>query len=121
MDYQRIQLKIDRFIVDTVALCSRLPEESAVKLFAERIIKNVSCIGTSFRSTSRILAFGPAVEKLNCVIEKTDETRYLLRLLSELLPIRHKMIVDELVNEAGEILAALNNAIRATRNNLIEA
>ena len=103
-----------RFAIDVINICNKLPRGTAINVLSSQLIRCSSSIGANYRAACRAKSSADFINKLKIIEEETDETIYFLELLKEMNNCDLKLI-DNLINEANELLAIFVASIKTAR------
>lgn len=96
--------------IDVIELCSQLPGELSKSNFADQLIHYASAIGGNYREAQRSRTRMEYKKKMAAIIADIGDLVYFLDLLNELNEAK-KEILDDIINEANEILIVIKESI----------
>ncbi len=117
MDRSDLQERTFRFAVDVTRLCSRLPNEMTYWVVGKQLVRCATSVGANYRSACRAKSRADFIAKLAIVEEEADESMYWLEILKELNPELDSKRVEQLHNEANQLVAITVASKRTARRN----
>ena len=109
-----------KFAIDCWILCSKLTKSREYNAFVNQLIRCSSSVGGNYRASQRAKSTPDFINKLKIVEEESDESHYILELLSEVSNYQKTNISEDLkmlLQESNEITSIIVSAIKASRNN----
>jgi four helix bundle protein len=114
---QDLKQRTFHFAVNTGKLIQALPYNAMNKAYGAQLIRCSSSVGANYRATRRAKSAPDFLNKLKIVEEECDESIYFLELLREF---NSALIteINDLINEATELLKIIVASINTTRSNM---
>ena len=116
MNSLEMKNRTKKFSLDIVEMLEILPNSKTFKLIENQLGRAALSVGANYRVVSRAKSSNDFINKLKIVEEECDECTFFLEILLE-KTIKHKDLIQRLLNEANEILAIIVASIKTTRNN----
>jgi four helix bundle protein len=114
---QDLKQRTFQFAVKTGKLIQALPYNSINKAYGGQLIRCSSSVGANYRAARRAKSTADFLNKFKIVEEECDESIYFLELLREF---KSALIIEinDLINEATELLKIIVASINTTRSNM---
>lgn len=97
-----------------IRLFESLPETRTSQVLGRQLLRSGTSVGANYRAACRARSTADFLSKLGIVEEEADECIYWLGLLVESRQIKQNL-VENLVNEANQILAIIVSSIKTAR------
>jgi len=117
MTAEELKARTKAFALRAIKVVDALPRGLAGQVIGKQLMRSATSIGANYRSACRAQSRPDFAAKLAITSEETDETIYWLELLGEsglMNPVR----LDELIREAGELLAIFTASRKTARQSL---
>jgi four helix bundle protein len=105
-----------QFGVRVIKLVDSLPDSWTARSLGNQLLRSGTSVGANYRAACRARSSAEFCAKLGICEEEADEAIYWMELLVDAGLVKAKRIQD-LINEAGEILAITVASIRTSRKN----
>ena len=111
-----IQERTFDFSVRIVNLSAELPDSKAAKVLGNQVLRSGTSIGANVEEASSAYTKDVFAYKINIALSEARETHYWLRLLvaSEIVS---EPRLQDLIDEANQLVAILTTIIKKTRQN----
>lgn len=116
MNEKQMKDRTKDFAKGIIRLCRELPDNREGRLIGNQLFRSGTSVAANYRAVCRAKSKADFIAKLSIVEEEADETIFWLELLHEMNILRNKL-VEELNNEAHEILAIIVSSIKTSRGN----
>ena len=103
------------FALRVVRLVDRLPSGRSSDVIGKQLLRCATSVGANYRAACRARSTSEFCAKLGIVEEEADESVYWLELLVESGQVRGDLL-QNLLQEANEIVAMVVSSIRTARN-----
>ena len=103
------------FALRVVRLVDRLPSGRSSDVIGKQLLRCATSVGANYRAACRARSTAEFCAKLGIVEEEADESVYWLELLVESGQVRGDLL-QNLLQEANEIVAMVVSSIRTARN-----
>jgi len=103
------------FALRVVRLVDRLPSGRSSDVIGKQLLRCATSVGANYRAACRARSSAEFCAKLGIVEEEADESVYWLELLVESGQVRGDLL-QNLLQEANEIVAMVVSSIRTARN-----
>jgi four helix bundle protein len=103
------------FALRVVRLVDRLPSGRSSDVIGKQLLRCATSVGANYRAACRARSTAEFCAKLGIVEEEADESVYWLELLVESGQVRGDLL-QNLLQEANEIVAMVMSSIRTARN-----
>ena len=118
MKYEKkISDRAFEFAVEIVTLCSKLENESTVtKILLKQLVRSGTSVGANLEEAQAPQSKNDFIHKTSISLKEARETLYWLKILkrTDLMNVQN---IEELINEANEIVSILTIVIRNARKN----
>jgi four helix bundle protein len=104
-----------QFAVRVIRLVNSLPAGRAADVIGKQLLRSASSVGANYRAACRARSAAEFCSKMGIVEEEADESEYWLELLIAAELVREELVQD-LRQEAGEIVAMTVASIRTARS-----
>jgi four helix bundle protein len=111
-DFKR---RTKQFALRIIRLVDSLPQRRSADVIGKQLLRAGTAVGANYRASCRARSQAEFRAKLGIVEEEADESAYWMELLIEAELVR-KMLVENLLQEANEILAMVVASIRTSRD-----
>jgi four helix bundle protein len=105
-----------QFGIRCVRLAESLPKTMAAQAIGRQLLRAGTSVGANYRAAVRGRSRGDFLSRMGIVEEECDEALYWIDVLIELRFVSGKR-VEELRNEASEIIAVTVSSIKTARKN----
>ena len=106
--------RTEKFSLRMMNLVENLPQGKSMSVISNQILRSATSVGANYRSARRAKSKRDFINKLKIVEEEADETLYWLGLIQRSGKIKPEKI-EELVNEATELLAIFVASIKTAK------
>jgi len=103
------------FAVQIIDFTDRLPFSKSTDVIGRQLMRSGASVGANYRAACRAKSRADFISKMGIVEEECDETIYWMELLVESGKIKAEM-VNNLINEANQILAITVTSINTARS-----
>jgi len=116
MDKEEMKIRTKKFALRVIRLVESLPQGRTVDVIGSQLLRCGTSVGANYRSACRARSRADFISKMGIVEEETDESLYWMQMVidAELLPEKR---LNDLMNEADEILAITVSSIKTARKN----
>ena len=113
-ELEALQPRTKRFALRIIHLFRSLPKTEEARTLGKQILRSGTSIGANYRAACRARSRAEFSAKLGIVLEEADETVFWLELMrdSEIFPARK---IDDLVNEANELVSIFVSSVRTAK------
>jgi len=115
MTQDEMKRRTKQFALRVIRLVESLPNNKTSNILGGQLLRSGTSVGANYRAACRAKSFPDFINKLAIVEEEADESVYWIELLIESKQIKASL-VENLLNEADEILAIVVSAIRTSKN-----
>jgi four helix bundle protein len=105
-----------KFVVDNIKLFRQLPKTEEAKIIGRQLLRFSSSVGANYRAVCRARSQAEFHSKLSIVVEEADESVFWMEILVDAEIIKQNEI-NNLMNEANEILKVLSTARKSVSDN----
>ncbi|HEV2841856.1 MAG TPA: four helix bundle protein [Chthoniobacterales bacterium] len=116
MSDRAFQKRTFDFGIRCVRLVEALPKSMSAQTIGKQLIRAATSVGANYRAAVRGRSRGDFLSRMGIVEEECDESLYWVEVLIELGFVSGKR-VEELRNEANEIIAITVSSIKTARKN----
>jgi four helix bundle protein len=103
-----------KFAIDIIYLYRRLPKSEEARIIGRQLIKAATSVASNYRAACRGRSDNEFYSKLSIVVEEADETVFWLEVLMEANIYK---VEDNILKEAGEILAVVSASRKTMKEN----
>jgi four helix bundle protein len=103
-----LKLKTKEFVLASIKLFQSLPKTEEARILGKQFLRSSSSVGANYRAACRSRSKAEFFAKLSITIEEADETQFWLEILTESGIVTKD--IEDLMKEAGEIVAILTKA-----------
>lgn len=103
------------FALRVIKLVNALPKNRTADIIGKQLLRSSTSIGANYRAACLGRSKAEFISKLATVIEETDESIYWMELIVE-SNLMKKNLLDDLMKEAGEILAIMITTKKSALN-----
>jgi len=116
MDKEEMKIRTKKFALRVIRLIESLPKGRTADVIGRQLLRCGTSVGANYRSACRARSRADFISKMGVVEEETDESLYWMQMVidAELLPEKR---LNDLMNEADEILAITVSSIKTARKN----
>ena len=104
MDKIELKRRAQKFAVDTIKFIGSLPNDRALNVLANHVLRSSTSIGANYRAACKGKSTADFINKIVIVEEEADESIYWLELMEESGLVNPRDIVN-LKKEANELTA----------------
>lgn len=115
MNSTDLQNRTKKFALQVIKLAERLPNNRVGWTFSDQIIRSSSSVAANYRATCRAKSDKDFINKLETVIEETDETCFWLEMIDECKIIDSKSEIDILHKEGNELLSIFVASVKKVK------
>lgn len=112
-----LRVRTKQFALRVMKMVTALPDTRAANVIANQILRSATSVGANYRAASRSRSPKEFISKIGICEEECDETLYWLELIAESKMIAPELLQD-LIQEAGELTAILVVSGRTAKQNL---
>lgn len=102
------------FGLRVIKLTESLPNKRTANIIGNQLLRCGTSVGANYRAACRARSNADFIAKMGIVEEESDESIYWIEMLVEAGIIKQKL-VDNLLDEANQILAIIVSAINTAR------
>jgi four helix bundle protein len=114
MEPKDLKQRTKAFALRIIRLVESLPRGKITDVIGKQLLRSGTSIGANYRSACRAKSTADFISKMGTVEEEADESTYWMELLIE-SGLISKDEVDELLDEAGQIVAITVSSIKTAR------
>jgi four helix bundle protein len=114
MTQTEMKNRTKQFALRVIRLVESLPETRTANVIGNQLLRSGTSVGAYYRAACRAKSTADFINKLAIVEEETDESNYWIELLIESNQVK-KSLVENLLNEADEILSIVVSAIKTSK------
>jgi four helix bundle protein len=114
METRDLKQRTKEFALRIIKLVESLPREKISDVIGKQLLRSGTSVGANYRSACRAKSIADFISKMGTVEEEADESIYWMELLIE-SGLISKDEVDELLDEAGQIVAIIVSSIKTAR------
>ena len=118
MNSTDLQNRTKKFALEVIKFAEKLPNNRVGWTFSDQIIRSSSSVAANYRATCRAKSDKDFINKLETVIEETDETCFWLEMISESGIIDSKSEIDILHKEGNELLSIFVASVKKVKSRL---
>ncbi len=106
MTTDELKARTKEFVLRVIRLVDALPTSVKGRAIANQIMRSSTSVAANYRAACRARSRAEFIAKIGVVEEEADETAFWLELIID-SKIRSKMQIEQLLNEAGELVAIM--------------
>jgi four helix bundle protein len=114
MEPKDLKQRTKEFALRIIKLVESLPRDKISDVIGKQLLRSGTSVGANYRSACRAKSTADFISKMGTVEEEADESIYWMELLVESGPIS-KDEVDELLDEADQLVAIIVSSIKTAR------
>jgi four helix bundle protein len=114
MNNQDLKLRTKRLALRVIRLVQALPHDDVSRTIGKRVLRSGTSVAANYRAAKRAKSTAHFISKMGDVEEECDETQFWLELAVEAELVRAELVQD-LINEAGELLAITVASIKTAK------
>jgi len=114
MEPKDLKQRTKEFALRIIKLVESLPQGKISDVIGRQLLRSGTSVGANYRSACRAKSTADFISKMGTVEEEADESIYWMELLVESGPIS-KDEVDELLDEADQLVAIIVSSIKTAR------
>ena len=114
MNPEEFKTRTKAFTLRVIRVVEALPKSGTAGVIGRQLLRSGSSVGANYRSACRARSRADFIAKMGIVEEECDESIYWMEVLIESGLIK-PVLLDDLMNEAGEILSMVVSSIRTAR------
>src|SRR5215470_2601433 len=104
------------FALRIIKLVESLPSGKTADVIGKQLLRCGTSVGANYRASCRAKSQADFIAKMGIVEEESDESIYWMELLVESGLVRQELL-DNLINEADEIVAIVVSSIKTAKQN----
>lgn len=116
MDKKILQQRTKKFHIDIIKFCSDFPKTAVGFEIAKQILRSAGSVAANYRATARAKSKADFINKIQIVLEESDETLYWLEIIEE-ANIKSGIDTKVLIKEANELTAIFTATNKTARLN----
>lgn len=116
MDKKEWQKRTKQFHIDIIRLCSDFPKTAVGFEIAKQVLRSAGSVGANYRASARAKSKADFINKIQIVIEESDESLYWLEIIQE-APIKQGTETIRLIKEANELTAIFTATNKTAKAN----
>ena len=114
METRDLKQRTKEFALRIIRLVESLPRGKITDVIGKQLLRSGTSVGANYRSACRAKSTADFISKMGTVEEEADESIYWMELLIE-SGLVHNDEVDELLDEADQIVAITVSSIKTAR------
>jgi len=114
MEPRDLKQRTKEFALRIIGLVESLPRGKITDVIGKQLLRSGTSVGANYRSACRAKSTADFISKMGTVEEEADESTYWMELLIE-SGLISKDEVDELLDEADQIVAITVSSIKTAR------
>ena len=114
MEQKDLKKRAKEFAFRAISLVEALPKAKTADVLGRQLLRSGTSVGANYRSAYRAKSPPDFIAKMGIVEEEADESIYWMELLLE-SGLIHKDEIDDLLQEADEIVAITVSSIKTAR------
>ena len=114
METRDLKQRTKEFALRIIRLVESLPRGKITDVIGKQLLRSGTSVGANYRSACRAKSTADFISKMGTVEEEADESIYWMELLIE-AGLINKDEVDELLDEADQIVAIIVSSIKTAR------
>ncbi|HTN17710.1 MAG TPA: four helix bundle protein [Chitinophagaceae bacterium] len=111
MTKNELQARTKAFHISVIALCEKLPKNTAGFELAKQLIRSAGSVGANYRVACRAKSNADFIYKLEVVIEEADESMYWLEVITE-AGLVEEQYTTGLIKEANELVSIFAASVK---------
>ena len=104
MDREIFQIRTRKFHIDIIRFCAEFPGTAAAFEITKQLLRSAGSIAANYRASARAKSKADFINKIQIVIEESDESHYWLEVIEE-ASIQTGDETKRLINEANQLTA----------------
>jgi four helix bundle protein len=116
MDKKELEHRTKRFAIRVIKFANSIERSSAGRVIGKQLLRSGTSIGANYREANRAASRRDFIHKINITEKEASETQYWLEICAD-TALGAKESVEELAQEAGELLAIFTSIGRSVRRN----
>ena len=117
MDRRELERRTKKFHIDIIKFCADFPKTPAGFAIAKQVLRSAGSVGSNYRASARAKSKLDFINKIQIIIEESDETHYWLEVIQE-SGIKDGNEIHRLINEANELTAIFTSSNKTAKANL---
>ena len=111
---KELQERTKRSALRTIRLFRALPRQEEARIIGRQLLRAATSVAANYRAACRARSSAEFAAKIGLVVEEADEAVFWLELLveAEIVPLER---MEDLIDEANELLAIFSASRRTTR------
>ena len=114
VDFDELKKITKKFALCVIKLVDTLPNTTTGRIISNQRVRSGTSVGANYRAACRAKSTADFISKMGTVEEEGDESMYWMELLVDSGMIR-KCKIDDLYNEADEIVAMVVSSIKTAK------
>ena len=114
MEPKDLKQRTKEFALRIIRLVESLPRGKITDVIGRQLLRSGTSVGANYRSACRAKSIADFISKMGTVEEEADESTYWMELLIE-SGLISKDEVDELLDDADQIVAIIVSSIKTAR------
>ena len=106
------------FALDIVKLCRRIQEAEKEFVLSKQLTRSGTAVGALIREAQNGESDKDFIHKMAIAQKECDESIYWLELIKESILTKETTLLDDLINEANELLRIIRTIILNKKNNM---
>ena len=109
-----LKTRTREFALRVIRLYSAMPKSTVAQVIGKQLLRSGTSVGAQYREASRSRSNAEFISKLESSLQELDESMYWMELIVEadIFPAKR---IDELINEANELIAVLTTCVKNTK------
>jgi len=109
-----LKTRTREFVLRVIRLYSAMPKSTVAQVIGKQLLRSGTSVGAQYREASRSRSNAEFISKLESSLQELDESMYWMELIVEadIFPAKR---IDELINEANELIAVLTTCVKNTK------
>jgi len=104
-----------RFALRIIRLFRSLPRSAEAQILGKQLLRSGTFVGANYRAAGRARSRAEFIAKIGVVVEEADETVFWIECLIDSGIVKRELL-DDLLNEANELLAIFAASQRTARS-----
>jgi four helix bundle protein len=118
MDKKVLQIRTRQFHIDVIMFCKDFPKTAAGFEIAKQLLRSAGSVAANYRASARAKSKADFINKIQIVIEESDESHYWLEVIEE-AQIKSGIETERLIKEANELTAIFTATNKTAKANLM--
>lgn len=116
MTRKELEKRTRTFHIDVILFCEKMPRTPAGFELSKQVLRSAGSVGANYRATKRAKSRADFINKLEIVLEESDESHYWLGIIRD-AGLAKSIELDRLIQEANELTAIFTKADQTAKKN----